>query len=86
MISRLGLRTLVTMEDWFGGSACLTGSEKGGRRMQKLFVGIDVSKDPIAAAGLNPAGIKLFYISCSMDAEGFAEIFQSKGGKLNIVD
>ncbi len=44
--------------------------------MQKLFVGIDVSKDSFAAAGLDPAGIELFHISCSMDAQGFAELLQ----------
>jgi len=44
--------------------------------MQKLFVGIDVSKDLFAAAGLDAEGIELFRISCSMDAQGFAELLQ----------
>ena len=44
--------------------------------MQKLFVGIDVSKDSFAAAALDAEGIELFRISCSMDAQGFAELLQ----------
>ena len=39
--------------------------------MYQLYVGIDVSKDSFAAAGLNPEGIELFRGAFNMDAEGF---------------
>lgn len=44
--------------------------------MQRLFIGIDISKDSFVAAGIDEGCCELFRISCPMDAEGFRELLK----------
>ncbi len=42
--------------------------------MSTLFVGIDVSKDSFVACGIDANGNTLFFITGSMDINGFSEL------------
>lgn len=45
--------------------------------MQKLYIGIDVSKDCSSAQGIDSKGEKRFYLSFKMDAKGFSDLIRS---------
>src|SRR3990172_10129646 len=45
--------------------------------MDRLFVGIDVSKGTFSAAGLTDEGVEVFLISGPMDATGFASLAEA---------
>ena len=40
--------------------------------MSSLYVGIDVSKDSSSAQGIDARGSKVFYLSLTMNAQGFS--------------
>jgi transposase len=63
------------MEVWLGGSSCLLW--EGGRKMERLFVGVDISKDSFSAAGLDSEGNESFAKFYSMDFEGFHQFFET---------
>lgn len=42
--------------------------------MSSLFVGIDVSKDASSAQGIDAKGSKVFYLSLTMNAQGFSDL------------
>jgi transposase len=50
---------------------------KGGGRMYRLLVGIDVSKDLFATAGIDSEGKESFSRSCSMDFNGFEDLLKT---------
>ncbi len=68
----IGLRALVTVENWLGGILPCNGEEVGG--MTKVFVGIDAAKEYSTAQGLDGNGQKLFYLRFKMDVDGFANL------------
>jgi len=76
MISWLGIKALVTMEDWLAGSSCTCQkTRKGGNTMSyKVFVGIDVSKDSFSACALKKDLQPLFEASFPMDIKGFRKL------------
>jgi transposase len=83
MISWLGLRTLVTQEDWSGGyGTCIPRHLWGGIAMSGLkakgsfgvFVGIDISKEKFDACGIKADGTRLFQCSVAMDRKGFEKL------------
>ena len=57
-----------------GGISCLI--SEGGGRMYSLLVGIDVSKDFFATAGIDSEGKESFSRSYSMDSNGFEEFLK----------
>ena len=44
--------------------------------MDRVFVGVDVSKDSFSAAGLDGEGNECFTGSYSMDCDGFGEFLE----------
>ena len=60
----------------FGGEAfpVLSKNYSGGDAMSSLYVGIDVSKDASSAQGIDAKGSKVFYLSLTMNAQGFSDL------------
>jgi transposase len=44
--------------------------------MERLFVGVDISKDSFSAAGLDAEGKECFSAFYSMDSDGFCEFLE----------
>ena len=66
------------MEVWWGGWSCLLW--EGGRRMDRMLVGVDISKDSFSASGLDAEGNECFSGSYSMDSEGFGKFLEKVMG------
>jgi transposase len=63
------------VEVWWGGISCFI--SEGGGRMYSLLVGMDVSKDFFATAGIDSEGKESFSRSCSMDSNGFGDFLKT---------
>jgi transposase len=50
---------------------------EGGKLMENLYVGIDVSKEHSTAQGIDGRGKKLFYLEIPMDSHGFSELLKA---------
>jgi hypothetical protein len=62
------------MEVWWGGESCRL--YEGGRRMDRLFVGVDISKDNFSIAALDAEGKECFSGFYSMDSDGFCRFLE----------
>jgi len=62
-----------------GGIACLILNKfrKGGRTLNNLYVGIDISKESSSAQGIDAKGEKQFYLKFDMDSDGFSQVFKA---------
>ena len=62
-----------------GGIACLILKtfRKGDGTLNKLYVGIDISKESSSAQGLDAKGEKQFYLKFDMDSDGFSQVFKA---------
>ena len=49
--------------------------------MNRLFVGIDVSKDSFSATGIDPKGNVSFSLSAAMDKSGFSELMKAMASR-----
>jgi transposase len=65
------------MEDWSGGASCLSKSRPKEGSMESLIVGVDVSKESFAAAGLDGKGTRCFTQDCAMDIDGFSKFLKT---------